>query len=504
MKFIFAVAAVVLMMGSAFAKEETFPELKESTTDVNKVTYPWMTDEEFKAALKGAQERSTRKVASATGIDYEGQMSDDLKEIRNKILNLKKPKEIDAFLDLYLAEQKFNSLQPDAKLLMSQLMLLRPFKGIVYRLAPLAAKTNITHSILLSFVMRQATEMRVYFPTEQASALFDYLTQPFDGVIQFNEGEDFQTYLSDIVYPLAVSSSDVIRNIPVDKPMVWDNKILYADIVDSKIDTQDRYTLIGAAEKWALLSAKQMGLHFIAAFRAYTVKNVMQMSKEMGSLYGVDGFTTALLPNGTVDGVNSLERNKVFKKAKYATTFRLYRDGGDWMKRSFGHMQEATKYLRIAWDEVKDKPAAENFLLNPIFFTGFNRQISNHLAALEDIVKGPTKIRSRMTGETIVVDLKGFYMNPPKDLKSLLPTNFEKPKDGKFNHVYVKVGKNTKAEKVDYYNYFHGRPTDWNKDAYKPLFPQIKKGTDVQTAARIMAQSWGGVVLAGPLRAVIR
>ncbi len=83
MKIVFAAAAVVLMVGSAFAKEETFPELTDSIVDVNKVTYSWMTDEEYKIALKGAQERSTRKVASVTGIDYEAQMSDDLKEIRN-------------------------------------------------------------------------------------------------------------------------------------------------------------------------------------------------------------------------------------------------------------------------------------------------------------------------------------------------------------------------------------------------------------------------------------
>ena len=503
MKLILAAAAVVLMIGSAFAKEEISEALKEGTLDVNKVTYPWMTDTEFSEALKAAKERSTRKVASTTGIDYEGQMSDDLKEIRNKIIALKSPKEIETFLKTYLAEQKFVTLQPDAKLLMAQLIPLQSFRGIVYRLAPLAAKTNITHSILLSFVMRQAAEMRVYFPTEQANALFDYLTQPFDGVVQFHEGEQFQAYLSDTVYPLAVHSTDVIRAISVDKPMVWDNKILYSDIT-SAIDTQDRYTLIGAAEKAALVSAKHMGLHFLTAFRSYSVKNVMQMSKEMGSLYGIDGFTTAILPNGTVDGVNAMERTGVFKRDKYKQTFRLYPDGGDWMKRSFYHMKEATKYLRIAWDEVKDKPAAENFLLNPIFFTGFNRQISNHLAALEEIIKGPTKIKSRMTGETITVDLKGFYMNPPKDLKSLLPTNFDTPKNGKFKNIKVKLGTNNSAGTVEYYNYSFGRPTDWNKDAYKALFPGIKKGSDVQTAARIMAQSWGGVVLAGPLRAVIR
>ncbi|WP_142697177.1 hypothetical protein [Bdellovibrio sp. NC01] len=503
MKSVLVVCAATVMATSAMAAnrapQNAAPVLRESSLDISTTSYPWMSSTEFKEAVKTAHDRGNRKVASS-GIDYESQMSDNLKEIRAKILAVKSPAQIDSLINEYQA--KFDTLAPDAKMLMAQLVLLQPFKGIVYRIAPLAAKTNVTHSVMLSFVMRQAAQMKVYFPTEQANALFAYLTQPYDGVVQFKEGEEFQAFLGDVVYPAALKSAETIKGIPVSTPLVWDNKILYAGIVDANIDTQDRYTLIGSAEKWALLAAKQMGLHYLTAFRSYSVKNVMAMSKEMGSLYGVDGFTTSLLPNGSVDGVNSLERTAVFKKPKYAGTFILYRDGRLWMERSFNHMKEAVSYLRIAWEEVKDKPAAENFLLNPAFFVGFDRQINNHLSVLEEMVQGPTKIRSRLTGETMVVDLKGFYMNPPNDVKSLLPTSFDMTQ--KFSKTQIKVGKSAKAEDVSYYNYFHGRPTDWNVNAYKTIFPEIKKGSDVSTAARVLAQSWGGVVLAGPLRAVVR
>lgn len=500
-----ALAIALIVVGlSAEAKEisleTSLPIFKEGTLEIQSTSFPWMTSDEYKSELKIARERSNRKVAS-TSIDYESLMSSDLKKMRSQILELKTSIQIDPFLQNL--EANYERLSPDAKFVAAELVMLKYFKGFVYKLSPLAAKTNLTHSILLSYVLRQTAKMKVYFPTDQAEAFFAYVTEPYDEVVQFHEGEHLQAYLADIVYLATLKSTERIKAISVSTPIVWDNKILYSSVVDDKIDTQDRYTLIGPAEKWAALAAKQMGLHYLASFRAYSVKGVMEMAKELGSLYGVDGFTMSILPNGAVDGVSSAERTKVMNKNKFKEAFILHKDGRSWTERSFAHLKEAVRYFRIAWEEVKDKPANENFLFNPSFFVGFDRQINNHLAVMEDMVQGPTKIRSRLTGETLTVDIKSFYLNPPRDLKKLLPVKHDSSERFQLKKIKLTANSETK-QNISFYNYSRGRAIAWDVSAYKPLFPDLKNGEDVGRAARILAQSWGGVVLAGPLREIIQ
>lgn len=477
------------------------PVLAESKLDLASVPFTPMTESQYQEAVKAAKKRSTRRVASATGIDYEAMMSEDFKKIRNEILLIKTPQQIDPLIEKL--ESTYNELSADSKLLAAELVLLKPLKGFVYRLAPLAAKSNVTHSVLLTYVMSQAAMMRTYFPQKQAEALFSYVTQPYDGVSQFREGEDLQAYIGDIMYPAISKSLDRVKAVSLlEKPAVWDNKLLYSSLVDSKVDTQDRYTLLGPAEQTALLLMKQMALHNISVFRAYTVKGTIQLAKQLGSLYGIDGFTSAVLANGAVDGVTSAERANVIRKADFRGTFIIYADGKAWMGRAFEHLKESVKLARILWEEVKDKPASENLLLNPAYFSGFERQIDKNLVVWEEMVKGETKLHSRLTGETVTVDIAGFYARPPTDLKALLPTRFDTTE--KFSTAQIKMGSDQPLKQVSYYNYFRGRPVEWNKKMYKSLFPKIEQEGDIGAASRILAQSWGGAVFAGPLNAVIQ
>ena len=92
------------------------------------------------------------------------------------------------------------------------------------------------------------------------------------------------------------------------------------------------------------------------------------------------------------------------------------------------------------------------------------------------------------------MNLPEFYLNPPKDMKDLLPTAWNtdnKEIDSGLKRPLKIIGKNKKIISVKYRNYFWGNPTKWNGKGYKRYFPSIKDDTDIPRHMRILRQSLG-------------
>ena len=188
-------------------------------------------------------------------------------------------------------------------------------------------------------------------------------------------------------------------------------------------------------------------------------------------------------------------------------------NGKSLMQRGFGHLQEAVRYANAAWAEVKEKPAKSWQIADPSMFTpfGVNRGISASLKTMNEMLAGPTTLHSIVTThETITVDLKKLLNDdPPPSLLDFLPTHFAtSPTDA----GPKKDGMITKKDYPnEYRNYLYRSPTDWNLDAYAKYFPDIRSvgpnnadnAGRVNTAARIIAQSWGGMIF-GPAAPILQ
>lgn len=464
-----------------------FATTLEGTTGLPASAYPFMSEPQFQELMKKAR-KGERRIAS-NGYDFEGSLSPQFKNFRERFLQVTQASEIDPLLAKLEAE--FDTYPADLKLVASQIIPLREWRGFVYRFRPLAEKARVVHSMLLTTVQDMASNMRIYIPTRQAEALFAYMTQPYDGVTQFKEAEDLQQWAVQRVYPAMVKATDRVRALDLSRPVVWDNKVFYG--IGSFPDNLDRYSLVGEPERRALLAASHQGMAFTTAFRAYSVKGLFDLSVRLGKLYGFDGFL-----GGQVEGAPMEDRVAQFRR--YPNLFLLYADGADWTQLSWRHVRESVYWTAAAWEEIKDKPESELSALNPIFFQTFRRGIGNQINDWKALVAGPTTLRSRVTNETVTVHLEQLYRNPPADMKSLMPTAFEggprstsmqiKQRDSRGREV---------AQAVEYRNYFRGRATDWNLSAYKPWMTSLSSGAEVGRAQRILSQSWGGSLMAMPL-----
>lgn len=397
----------------------------------------------------------------------------------------------------------------EMKLLASQLIPLRAWKGFVFRFRPLAEKANIVHSVLLTSVMNFAATMRFYFPTEQNEALFAYVTEPYENAVQFQEAEDLQEWIENTLYPITQFSAQQVKDLAVAQPVVWDGKIFNTDATFEGID---RYALFGEAEKSAALAGYNQGMAWMTSFLAYKVKNLIPMTKKVGNLYGMDGFPFF----GPVSGVPIEERVEVIKS--YPEVFSLRGDNGSkkWLGLSLEHLREGMIYAKEAWRTIRDGGESEVNMINPIAIQGFRRGINSNIPELEKMLAGPAVLVSRVNGKKIQVNIPVLFTKP-RDLQAFLP---KKPftKDGTSYRSLVlrdRRGQQWQEERVMFRDYFAGRAQNWDISAYadwvmveevvngKAQWVPVKKGKDIQTLQQVLSQSWGGNLVAMPLAAAM-
>ncbi len=467
-------ATVALILGA--------PQVQAGIEKVS--VYPWMTKEDLTKSKKAARTRAKRKIASLNDISEEA-MSEKFRDFRDQFLKITKKEEIEMFLNKM--DKEYDSYPDDLKFFAAQMIPFRAFKSFSYKMYPLLRKEKITHSMIVSRVLDFASFMRINLPTEQWDAGFRFASEPFTADQErFESAEELQKYIGEVVYPEALKAAQRIEKLSFkDQKIAWDHKLFYGTASFS--DNFKRYRYLGEAERVGALAGLHEGMAWMKRFTAYNVKGSMKLAKHLGTLVGIDSFFSK------VDGVTAKKVKEVFSKEEHKDLYTLLPNGKADLKVAFQHLRESARLGIIAWYEVKDRPANELDALNSMIIDPFRDRIDRGAETLEKIVEGPTKLRSDVTGELLLVDLPSFYENPPKDLKDLLPTKFEGGKKTIKKDLPTKEGR---AKRVRYRNYFYGRAVSWDVKAYQKLFPEIKKGEDISKATRILNQSAGSFPVA--------
>lgn len=455
-------------------------------------TYKFMSDTEFATAHKEAIDRAGRKIASVQ--DFEKRLSKEYKEFRKVFLNLKDVKEIDPLIAKL--EKEYDSYPTDLKLAAAQIIPLKHFKGMIYRVRGVVEKSKMLHSQLLTGVMNLANNVETYFPDQEAGVLFDYAALPYDGVVQFKQSKDIQIHLTENVYPALDKAAKRIQELDLSQEVVLDNKLFYGD--SSFTDELDRYRLIGKAEQHLMLHRRNRGLAALCRNNAYNGNGLVDLVSDIGKLYGVDGFKSQVL-HKDVNGVTLQDQAKEIKKKK--NLFTLNSDGQTLMNKSFNHLKESIYQLDLAWQEANSRKNSSGYVINADAFTARERGIGKSIEIYKQIVAGPIELHSRISKEIVTVDLPAFYHNAPSDLKVLLPTEFD---DGPKERTISIKNKEGKSVNVSYYNYYRGRPIGWNGKAYSTIFPNAKDREDLTRTSRIVSQSWGGEMVGAALKVFIQ
>jgi hypothetical protein len=458
--------------------------------------YNWLENDFMKTELAKARERGSRSIAQARVVG-ESMMTAEFKKVRDRLLQIKSADEIDPLIDEL--DKNYDSYPADLQFAAAQIIPFKTMKGIVWRVVPVIEKADAkaVHSALLASVRGLAAGFRIYLPTDQWEAGFAYVTEPMTapkgtGPDRFTSAEELQQFFATQVYPAIFKASARIGKLSfADKPAVADAKILYGTA--SFQDDLDRFRIVGEPERHAALAALHSSLGSISGFLAVRVKGLFAASKDVGKLYGFDGFA------GGVDGVPASKRVATIKK--HSELFTLNEMGANWLRRNLKHLREAVRQGRIVWEEIKKRPADEFAALDSARILPFSREIELNMKNLEALVNGPTELRSLVTGETVKVDLPAFFEKLPEDykkakgrdldLKAFLATGFDKG------------AKELTKNGVKYRNYFEGRPTAWDLSVYKTVLPDVKTNADIEKAARILGQSWGGWAAAIPLSAFV-
>lgn len=478
-------------------------------------------DSKVQQLLNEAKQRGLKRSVSGTEVPDESLMSKELKEFRDQFLKVNTGEDLEALFEKYSAPGAIDTYPTDLQYALVQFNLLRPFRGIIYRLVPLVKNTNAVHSMLITLIQSLASNMRIFFPTSNWEAGFAYVTEPFvnnqkQAVQQFKTTRDLQIFCATDVFNALDQAAARLENMSLTKQsIIWDNRFVFGR--GTFEDALSRYRKLGEADRYLTLGSLYLGMNYISAFVAYDIDNVFKLLKTEGQLYGLDGFV-GIFPNqgvpslkrvavlcGTPDCVadtssgdwveesSGLSRPKSQQwKPEYQSLFTLNSNGRWWMQNmGLPALKKAVLALRIAWTEIEKQPGSEFAIWDSARILPWNRQIKRSLEDLEAMVSGERTIVSPFTNEKVTINLPQFYNNPPQDLKKFLPIQWEMAPETK-----------TK-EGMNYRNYFWGRAIGWNLSEYQPYL-KISSNADLLTAARVLNQSFGGWAVANPVSFMVQ
>jgi hypothetical protein len=491
--------------------------------DMHDVDFTEAQLDQMKTDAKARKE--SRKVASTSNLD-DRTMSEQAKAIRNRFLNLDSPAAVDAakkgngasdhnwskaalkaealdsLLYDYATSATYDTLPDDAKLMVAGVPAMIALKSVVYRVKSWLKTAPVVQSASLTVLRQLIASSEVYFPGSEWDGVTAYLTEPMNGMRPvFHTDEDYAQFLRDELAPALQATVNRLQKIKVSgDPLIWDNQLSY-----SKASFQDglnRFRLVGAAEVNVSIAALYSAMANLAVTNAYTLDGVLNLAVEQGNLIGIDGFKGSIL--GRVEGATARDRANVLNSPKYAKLFVIrtslrtdqftpktaHKNGTEWMHAAWGYLKKSWQFGSAAWDELKDRPAQEEFAINSAFLTPFKDIIQLGEANLTALARGSATIRSAITGEFATIDLRNFFGETrPADLKKLAPIGFDD-----HARTYSKTVINSSREIVtfnDCRNYDEGSATRWNVSEYAK-FSDAKDDAGVKRVARVLSQAFGG------------
>lgn len=449
--------------------------------------YSWPTWNETIVFDNMKASEKKRKPANTIQLD-ESMMSNELRAVQAKLFNIKTSEEMEKFLAEL--DSGYDSAPSDVKFYTSQLLPTRAFRGIFYRLRSLfEGKSNFIHSQILTIAKKLATKNQVYLPADHTQAGFDYISAPYlkqnGNVIEGIKSEaELQIWMVGELLPEIKKSIQRLEKLPLVEPILWDQKMIFGN--QSFSDGINRFKMIGEFEKNLLLSASYASIASMATIRAYNVEKSISLSKDIGFLYGFDGFGVFK----DIEGVSAEKIAKVFKNKTYATIGTLMPDGKPWMAYAYKSSLRSLKIFSLAWNLSADERKEENLYLVNTGFINVNREkIAENLQLLNRVIssQGAESLRSAVTGEVIQVNYSKIFLDPPSDLKVFLPTDFDHR-----SKISRKIATSNGGEKsLTYRNYAEGSPKKWNLNHYKNYFPSTETNDDIFRITRVISHVQG-------------
>lgn len=460
---------------------------KYSAPHFDKQQY-WLPEVNEDAIIKRIKtSEKKRKPANAMMID-ESMMSAELKSIEKRIHAIKTSEEYsELFAEL---NEKYDTYPKDVQFYIAQVLPMKAFRGIFYRVRPLFEKNSrFIHSNALTFVKSLSTKANTYLPYEHVNAAYEFVSSPYyaskDALVgTFSSEQEVQTFVAKEIIPLIRLSAQRLENLDLTEPVVWDQRILYGK--DTFQDGINRFKLIGELEKNIALSAAYGSLSQLSTLMAYNLSNTLKMYKDVGVLFGFDGF--GLFNN--IDGVSAEKVAKVIRKSDYQKTGTLLDGGKEWMMYAYQASQKSVKRMNVAWEQTSSERKEEGFyMVNTGFFNVSREKMNENINIINRVVfsSGVETLRSAVTGEMIQLNYSELYKNPPTDLKSFLPTDFERE-----NKVSRKISSGVgMGQMITYRNFSDGSATSYNLQSFKSYVPSIKTQDDVNRSLRVLSHIQG-------------
>ena len=284
-------------------------------------------------------------------------------------------------------------------------------------------------------------------------------------------------------------------SIPTENPPVFDLAVVTGHANFSRASS--RYFPIGEVERLAALGSLEgfgSSLRFQLSFRWDGA--IQKMDRALG-VFGFESLTS----NWNPTGITASALVPILREGKWGT--RIDSVSEENMKFSRQWLKESIATNLAAYEALKSRSTDDRFLiwnvLNPVSPL-VQSQIDLLVTMAEDLKnEREVVLTSRITGETVRVDLFGIYASPPADLKAFLSK-------GPFNGGPVNKEKTIGNQKYSYRNYHQGRSENWDLNAYAKIFPDLKscaseakaKGCNEKllSYSRILMESWTGAPLA--------
>jgi hypothetical protein len=545
MKKLSLVFAALFYLGSSFAlaakaKDVTNTKATEQSIEVPDIPVGVLSESEVATLANNFKAEKKRQPSGTVFVATEDMLSPEFVKFRNKVTACRNG------VDFYQVIKEYDSnydqipaTANDLKFVVARMAAWLPMRGIIWRMTPLVHKVVVTQEVLLASLRNFAEQVMINDPDSHIQAQLLFMSLPAEDLIgkQMHLESDFMRFLATEVYPSLAKSVERLEKVRMvnvkdgkEIPLVFDTRIRFGDqAFNSTYDAIERFKIVGEAERFAAIARINRRMAGIAGTVAYTWNGHLELRRKIGRMFGVAAAMSNLwdrvgIEDNYVSGATREDRAKIIQGSKglYVET----RNTGYWMKKAYAHLHRSYLYLDKTWQHIQKEDPNTYVQLDPEVFTGRREQIEAGMVNLKKLVGKSDKESGgnldtyigAVTGETVSVDFKGFYDQPPKDLKKLLPVKFagnedldKLLKEMPFIKDFKQVRSNkpdvltNKAKGVEFRNYLYGRAKAWDPsfDGYGRLFPGVT-GEGVAQAMKILNETRGARMLSTNITGFIR
>jgi hypothetical protein len=403
----------------------------------------------------------------------EERLSKEFRALRDSFISMRTGSDVEAFLKS--TEANYDKLPPDAKFFAALLGPLTEMRSAFFRIIPILKPFWGVRNATVASVQGLVGLVKSYSDAAHLDALLNYVIEPAGlQEQQFASEEEYRKFVVTKIYPAfalaarRISALDFSSN-----PILGDYRLFYG--ANSFKDAQGQFFEIREAERNLVLAWMQQHLATLSVAMSYNMNGAIQFADDFGRLWGVNGFRSG----AAASGVSMAEIVQVVRSPKFAQMGLLSEDGKAHMANGFQHLRESVFRTLLYWEEHKARPMGSVNDPGILGVFPFHGDVDAKLKDLEALMAGRAKLRSPVTGEVVTVNASAFFLNPPRDLKMMLPSKFET------GAPYIGKGL------LQWKNYRRGRSVGWRTDTYAGIFPDASVPEDVAKASRVLRQSLG-------------